>query len=159
MPEQQKSKPMVGIAILLQKGDRILLNKRKNVHGAGTWGPLGGHLEFGESFEQCAIREAKEETNIDISEVKFRVITNDLFEREQKHYITVWMDAKYVSGEPQIAAPEEESEIGWFTWDALPQPLFLPLQNLLAGQTYPSQTMEEKIEDSQSTTRVNTPVR
>ncbi len=146
MSEQQnKPEPKVGVAVLIQKGDRLLLNKRKNTHGAGTWAPPGGYLKFGESFEDCATRETKEETGIDITEVRFRVITSDVFEAEQKHFITIWMDAKYLSGEPQVAAPDEESELEWFTWDALPQPLFLPLQHLLEGQTYPSQTLAEKL--------------
>lgn len=146
MTEQSnKLEPNVGVSILIQKGDRLLLNKRKNTHGAGTWAPPGGYLNFGESFEDCAVRETKEETGIDITEVRFRVITNDVFVAEQKHFITVWMDAKYLSGEPKVVAPDEESELAWFTWDALPQPLFLPLQHLLEGKTYPAQTTEEKI--------------
>ena len=142
---QEKAKPMVGVSILVKHGDRILLVKRQNVHGAGTWAPPGGHLEFGESFEDCAVREVGEETGVEINDVKFRVITNDVFESEHKHYITVWMEAKYVSGEPASKAPSEESEVGWFTWRDLPQPLFLPLQHLLTGDTLPSQTTEEKL--------------
>jgi 8-oxo-dGTP diphosphatase len=146
MPEQHdQPKPLVGVSILIKNGDRILLVKRQHTHGAGTWAEPGGHLNYGESFEQCAIREAKEETGVDITDVKFRVITNDVFEAENKHYITIWMEAKYVSGEPRVDAPYEESEIGWFTWDALPEPLFLPLQHLLTGETYPSQTTDHKI--------------
>jgi 8-oxo-dGTP diphosphatase len=135
----------VGVSVLVNKGDRFLLEKRANVHGAGTWGPPSGHFNFGESIEDCAKRETKEETGVDIDNVKFRVITNDLFEKEQKHYITVWVDAEYVAGEPEVKAPEEESEVGWFSWDALPKPLFLPLQHLLEGKTYPSQATEDKL--------------
>ena len=135
----------VGVSVLINKGDRFLLEKRANVHGGGTWGPPSGHFDFGESIEDCAKRETKEETGVEIDNVKFRVITNDLFEKEQKHYITVWVDAEYVSGEPAVKAREEESEVGWFSWDALPEPLFLPLQHLLEGKTYPAQTTEEKL--------------
>jgi 8-oxo-dGTP diphosphatase len=135
----------VGVSILVHKGDRFLLEKRANVHGAGTWGPPSGHFDFGESIEDCAKRETREETGVDIDNIKFRVVTNDLFEKEQKHYITIWVDAEYVSGEPAVKAPEEESEVGWFSWDTLPEPLFLPLQHLLEGKTYPSQTTDDKL--------------
>ncbi|HEU0002774.1 MAG TPA: NUDIX domain-containing protein [Ktedonobacteraceae bacterium] len=145
MPEAQEKQAQVGVSVLINKGDRILLEKRQHTHGAGTWGPPSGHIDYGETPEQTAIRETKEETSVTIDNLKFRVITNDVFEKEQKHYITVWFDANYVSGEPKVSAPEEESEVGWFTWDSLPQPLFLPLQHLLEGKTYPSQTTTDKL--------------
>src|SRR5579859_93543 len=145
MPEAQEKQAQVGVSVLINKGDRILLEKRQHTHGAGTWGPPSGHIDYGETPEQTAIRETKEETTITIDNLKFRVITNDVFEKEQKHYITVWFDANYVSGEPKVSAPEEESEVGWFTWDNLPQPLFLPLQHLLEGKTYPSQATTDKL--------------
>src|SRR3989441_5457572 len=102
---------MVGVSVLVMNGDRVLLEKRQHTHGAGTWGPPSGHIDFGEAPEETAVRETKEETGVSISDVKFRVITNDVFVAEQKHYITLWFDAKYVSGEAKALAPEEESEV------------------------------------------------
>jgi len=125
------------VGTIITKGERVLLLRRKYVHGAGSWSTPGGHLEFGESPEECAIREAKEETGVDITDVKFRAITNDVFEENGKHYVTIWMEGRYLSGEPAINAPYEMAEVGWFTWDALPKPLFLSFQNLLNGRCYP----------------------
>lgn len=130
--------PRVGVALIITHDDRVLLVKRKGSHGEGTWSTPGGHLEFGESPEQCAIREAKEETNVDVTDVRFRAITNDVFEAEGKHYITIWMEGAFSGGELVIQA-DEVADIGWFSWNALPQPLFLPLQNLLNGNCYHSQ--------------------
>ncbi len=140
MSEQHKSSANVGVSVLVMKGDRILLEKRAHAHGAGTWGPPSGHIDYGEAPEITAVRETHEETGVTIDTVHFRCVTNDVFEMEQKHYITLWFDARYVAGEPAVTAPEEESQVGWFTWDALPQPLFLPFQHLLEGKTYPAQT-------------------
>src|SRR5579859_5858219 len=109
--EHKNNRPLVGVSILVKNGDRILLVKRQHVHASGTWGAPGGHLEYGESFEHRAAQEVREETGVEISDIKFRVVTNDIFEVEQKHYITIWMEAKYVSGEPTVAAPYEESEV------------------------------------------------
>jgi 8-oxo-dGTP diphosphatase len=131
------STPRVGVGVIVSKDQQVLLLRRRNVHGAGTWSTPGGHLDFGESPEQCAVREVKEETGLDIDAVVFRAITNDVFTVEGRHYITIWMEGRYPGGEPTVAAPEEASEIGWFPWDALPQPLFLPLQHLLDGHYYP----------------------
>jgi 8-oxo-dGTP diphosphatase len=129
--------PKIGAAIIITKDDRVLLMKRKGVHGTGTWSTPGGHLDFGETPEQCAAREAKEEVGLDVVDIRFRAITNDVFEEYGKHYITIWMDGKSISGEPTIAAEEEVAEIGWFAWNSLPQPLFLPLENLIKENSYP----------------------
>ncbi len=125
-------RPAVGVAVIIRNGDQVLLMKRQNSHGAGTWAMPGGHIEYGESPEACAIREVEEEVGVRIADPTFRTITNDVFEQEGKHYITVWMEASYVSGEAHIKSAREMSDIGWFSWNALPTPRFLPLENLLA---------------------------
>jgi len=129
-------KPQVGTAMIITKEDKVLLMKRKGSHGKGTWSTPGGHLEFGETLEECAAREAKEEVGVEVIDVRFRAVTNDIFEETGKHYITVWMEGKPV-GEPFIAAEREVEEIGWFAWDSLPEPLFLTLENLVKGNSYP----------------------
>ena len=129
-------KPQVGTAIIITKDDKVLLMKRKGSHSPDTWSTPGGHLDFGETLEGCAAREAKEEVGVDVVDVRFRAVTNDVFEETGRHYVTVWMEGK-ASGDPVIAAEREVEEIGWFDWDALPQPLFLPLENLVKENSYP----------------------
>jgi 8-oxo-dGTP diphosphatase len=129
--------PRVGVGVIVTQGDRVLLLERKSVHGQGTWSTPGGHLEYGESPEECAVRETKEETNVDISDVHALGYTNDLFASSGLHYITLWMAGEYESGEAIVAAAYEASQVGWFAWDALPKPLFLPLTQLLQGKSYP----------------------
>lgn len=121
----------------MTKGNQVLLVRRANVHGSGTWSTPGGHLDFGESPEDCAIREVMEETGVEVAAVEFRAVTNDFFETEGKHYLTLWFEAEHKAGEASVAAPEEMSDLGWFEWGELPSPLFLPLQNLLDGMCYP----------------------
>ena len=129
-------KPKVGTALILTRDNKVLLMKRKGPHGTGTWSPPGGHLDFGETLEGCAAREAKEEVGVDVADIRFRCVTNDIFEEDGKHYITLWLEGKPI-GEPQIVSEEEVAEIGWFAWDALPQPLFLPVENLVKENSYP----------------------
>jgi len=133
-------RPGVGVGVIVTKGDQVLLLKRENVHGSGTWSTPGGHLDFGESPEQCAFREVKQETGVEVAEIEFRAVTNDLFEAEGKHYLTLWFDAKHMSGDACVSAPDEMSQVGWFSWGRLPKPIFLPLQNLLDGKCYPQHT-------------------
>jgi len=129
-------RPLVGVGVLVRNEDKYLLMKRHNSHGEGTWSPPGGHLEFGETFEQCAIRETREETSLLIGRVIFLGISNDFFEEEDKHYITIWMEAKQYRGEARINSSREMTEIGWFSLDEMPAPLFLPFKKLVNKDYY-----------------------
>ncbi len=124
------NRPQVGVGVIIIKDGKVLLGKRKNAHGEGCWSFPGGHLEFNESWEDCAFRETMEETGITIKNIRFGTVTNDVFQVENKHYITIFMLADYDSGEVKIMEPEKCEQWGWFEWDNLPQPLFLPIQNL-----------------------------
>lgn len=125
------NKPQVGIGVIIIKDGKILLGQRKNAHGEGSWCPPGGHLEFGETWEKCAERETEEETGLKIKNIRFGTATNDIFAQEQKHYITVHMLADYDAGEAEIREPDKCERWEWFKWSELPQPLFVPTQNLL----------------------------
>jgi len=50
-------RPLIGVASIVIKDKKVLLGKRKNAHGAGTWAFPGGHLEFNDSIENYAKRE------------------------------------------------------------------------------------------------------
>ena len=72
--EQQR--PKVGIGVLVIKDGKILVGKRKGAHGEGQYAWPGGHMEYMESFEQCAKREVMEETGIEIENVRFLRLMN-----------------------------------------------------------------------------------
>ncbi|MGE0009675.1 MAG: NUDIX hydrolase [Candidatus Babeliales bacterium] len=122
--------PRIGVGVIVIKNNTVLIGKRINAHGEGTWAFPGGHLEFYEDIEQCARREVLEETGLELKNVTFATITNDLFISEQKHYITIFMRSEYISGEPQLLEPHKCAEWVWATWHNLPEPLFLTMQNL-----------------------------
>jgi 8-oxo-dGTP diphosphatase len=42
-------RPKVGVGVIIKKDGKVLMGKRKNAHGDGTWSFTGGHLEFGEA--------------------------------------------------------------------------------------------------------------
>ena len=77
-------KPKIGIGVIIIKDNKVLFGKRKNSHGDGTWSLPGGHLEFGESWEDCALREVEEEVGITINNLHFVTATNDIFQAEEK---------------------------------------------------------------------------
>lgn len=124
--------------MLITKDDQVLLMKRRNAHGDGIWSTVGGYLEYRESPQECAIRETQEEIGVIITDVTFLAITNDIFEVPEMHSVTIWMAGRYVSGTPTMHAAHELSDLDWFSWDALPEPLFLPFEHLLTGRCYPA---------------------
>jgi 8-oxo-dGTP diphosphatase len=125
------------VACIVVRGGRVLLIRRQRSHGAGTWSTPGGHLDFGETPAACAMRETEEETGVRVSDVAFLGITNDVFAEVGRHYITVWMVALGNAGEAEVRDLAEVAEVGWFAPAAFPAPLFLSLENLLAGRGYP----------------------
>ncbi|MEM7347488.1 MAG: NUDIX hydrolase [Chloroflexota bacterium] len=124
-------RPKVGVAVIIKKEDKVLLGRRKGSHGAGGWQFPGGHLEFKEDIETCARREVLEETGLRVTNIQRQTFTNDLFQTENKHYITLFVTADYVEGEPQVLEPDKCEMWDWYSWDNLPAPLFLPIENLL----------------------------
>jgi len=127
-------RPGVGVGVLIKSEGKILLQRRTGAHGEGTWSLPGGHLEFGETPEQTAIREAKEEVNADIKNIRVVGLTNDVMRADDKHYITIFVEAEYVGGEIKIAEPHRTTEIRWCDPTNLPTPLFIPLENFIQNK-------------------------
>ncbi|MEJ2657170.1 MAG: NUDIX hydrolase [Desulfobacterales bacterium] len=124
-------RPKIGVAVIVVKDSRVLLGKRRGSHGSGTWQFPGGHLEFGEPIEDCAKRELFEETGLSIRNIRFGPYTNDIFKTEQKHYVTLFVIADYDSGVLTVKEPKKCEKWEWFNWSQLPEPKFLPMQNLI----------------------------
>jgi 8-oxo-dGTP diphosphatase len=122
--------PVVGIGVFVVHEGKALLLKRVKEHGEGTWGLPGGHLEHGETFEECARREVFEEAGIKLDDVQVCGVTNDLFENG-KHYVTVFVEGHVDSDRFEMKEPGKYAEYGWYEAEEFPQPLFLPLANFM----------------------------
>ncbi|MFA7298286.1 MAG: NUDIX hydrolase [Candidatus Absconditabacterales bacterium] len=126
----ETNRPKIGVGVMIYKDEKILLGKRKNAHGDGTRSFPGGHLEFNESVEKCAIRETMEETGIKIKNIRMGPFTNDIFHEENKHYITLFVLCDYDKGEVKVMEPEKCEKRERVTREEFPSPLFLPIKNL-----------------------------
>jgi 8-oxo-dGTP diphosphatase len=124
----------VGVGVFVIKNGEFLIQLRHGSHDANTWCLPGGHLDLGESFEDTARREVKEETGLEITNVRFGAVTNDIFTTENKHYVTVWMLSDWKSGVEHITEPDKCLEQKWCTLETLPSPLFLPWNQLLKSE-------------------------
>lgn len=121
----------VGVGVFVWKDGTFLMGKRRGSHGHDTWSVPGGHLEFGETVEECAIREVLEETGMHIENVRLLAVTEDVFPDDNKHYITLWVESDWASGQPTITEPDKYLDQEWKTFKTLPAPLFEPCwQNL-----------------------------
>jgi 8-oxo-dGTP diphosphatase len=121
--QRDKIKPCVGVMVF--KDGKILLGKRRGSHGSGEYSMSGGHLEYDESFEDCAKRETEEESNIKIKNIKFQCLAN-YTKHENRQDILVGMIADFESGE-LVDFPEERiGEWGWYDLKNLPSPLLYP---------------------------------
>jgi len=132
-----KLKVGAGFGVMLFKEGKILLGRRhadpekadSELNGEGTWTMPGGKLHFGESFEEGAAREVREETGIKIRNAKVISLTNEIV--ETAHFVTVGLFCDQFSGDPQILEPDEIVEWRWFDLDYLPTPMFKASQGFI----------------------------
>jgi 8-oxo-dGTP diphosphatase len=130
-----QDRPGIGIGVFIWRDGKFLMQQRIGAHGAGTWSIPGGKLDFGESWEACGAREVFEETGVVISNIRFLAVTNDIFEQENKHFVTIWLESDWAENEPKIKEPNKLTAFDWYTLDDLPTPLFEPCwQNLRAAK-------------------------
>ncbi len=96
--------------------------KRQGSHGEGTWASAGGHLEPGETLEECARREAQEELGVSVADLRFLRVSNII--AYGKHYVDIEFLGDIGGQEPRLAEPVGFTDAGWFALDRLPHPLF-----------------------------------
>ena len=118
-------RPLIGVALFLlspsptTSGVQFLLGERLSPHGLHTYALPGGHLEFSETFEECAVRELAEETSLSVSPsaLRFLTATNSVMP-EGKHYVTIFMVASMTDGsrEPRTMEPEKCKSWEWVGW-------------------------------------------
>ncbi|MFA5174217.1 MAG: NUDIX domain-containing protein [Candidatus Pacearchaeota archaeon] len=129
-------RPEIGVSIILMKENKVLMGKRKNSHGNGTWSFPGGHLKMFENLRYCALRELEEETGFRQNRHHYLmdfspcVLTEDFFEEEKKHYLTHYFRAKHINGAPRVMEPNKCDQWKWYEWNKMPSNLFLPIKNL-----------------------------
>lgn len=123
--------PRIGVGVCLKFDGQVLFGLRQGAHGDKTWAFPGGHLEMGETPEETAVRETLEETGLKIEDPRFIGATNDLFEKEGKHYVTLFYEAEAPHGDPELLEPHKCVKWEWFSWQNLPKPLFVTIPNII----------------------------
>jgi 8-oxo-dGTP diphosphatase len=130
----------VGVGVILVRDGKVLLGKRRGAHGEGTWALPGGHLDAGETIDQCAMREVLEETGLRVFSVSHARFTGNVFPERARYYVTLFVEAGPADfhGEPVNREPHKNDGWYWFAWQRLPSPLFPPLQTLVTQGFVPA---------------------
>ena len=133
----EEKRPGIGFGVMIMDGNKILLGKRHEnpekasslLHGEGTWTMPGGKLDFKEKLHDGALREVKEETDIDANSLKAVSVTNDIV--HDNHFVTVGFLCSDFNGEPKTMEPEEITEWKWFHINKLPENTFPPSRKIV----------------------------
>ena len=107
--------------------DSIILIKRKNPPYG--WAIPGGFVDYGESVEHAAIREAKEETNLDITLIKLLGVYSDPQRDPRGHTVSV---VYIVKGRGQAKADDDAVELGYYTQKNLPDDLVFDHKRIIS---------------------------
>ncbi|KAI3744279.1 hypothetical protein L1987_57356 [Smallanthus sonchifolius] len=127
--------PEIGIAVFILKDNKILFGRRRSLSiAAHTYALPGGHLEFGESFEECAAREVKEETGLDIKNIELLTATNNHLS-DTVHLVIIYMRAHLSDPDqtPQNIEPDKCEGWDWYDLNNVPEQTFGPLRAMLQG--------------------------
>jgi ADP-ribose pyrophosphatase len=94
--------PRVGVGVLiLDHRCRALLTLRKLPPEAGSWSIVGGKLEYLETLQDCAVREAFEEVGVAISIEGLLCVTDHLLPHESQHWVSPAYLGRVTSGPRQ----------------------------------------------------------
>lgn len=112
---------LVAVVTVMHRG-KVLLGRRNIDPGLGEWSFVSGYIDRGEKVEEAAIREVKEETNLDAQ--LERLI--GIFSGRGNPYVILAFQASIVNGDlSKLAAqPDEVSELAFFSLDEMPRLAF-----------------------------------
>ena len=115
-------RPIVAVGAVIVDGDRVLLVKRANQPLKGEWSLPGGAVEIGETLEGALIREAREETGLDVEigpvvEVLDRIV-RDAAGGVEYHYVIIDYLCRAKSG--TAVRGSDADDVRWAGGDELP---------------------------------------
>lgn len=111
--------PKVGVGVILIKNDQVLLVQRANPPGAGKWSLPGGKQKLGETAQDAARRELREETGLECGELILAGYVDSIHHDQTGqilfHYTILDFMARYIGGEP--CAADDTLAVAWVTPD------------------------------------------
>ena len=118
------------VATLIIKNEKILLGRRYEDNQFTSWQCPGGYLQRGESVEQAAKRLCLKKAGLDIQCLRSGPYSNNVFSDAQ-HTVTLYVIAEDYRVRNDKLFKDEKVKWSWFNYEALPEPLYLPLLSVL----------------------------
>lgn len=125
MNEERKT-PRLTVDIIIEVGDGIVLIKRKNPPPG--WAIPGGFVDYGETLEEAALRETKEETSLELENLRQFHAYSDPSRDPRGHTVSVVFTADGI-GTPRAASDAKEIDV--FTQDNLPEKIAFDHRKIL----------------------------
>ena len=119
--------PFLTVDVIIGDGDRVVLVERR--HAPSGWALPGGFVDYGESLEAAAVREAREETGLGLVELQQFRAYSDPARDPRQHNITVVFTARSIG---TLRAGDDAKTARWFPLTALPTPLCFDHAQILA---------------------------
>ncbi len=126
MKEYKNPLPTADIIIELKDRGIVLIKRKNPPYG---WAIPGGFVEYGESMEQTAVREAKEETGLDVQLIR-QLHTYSAPDRDPRQHTITTVFVARATGEPK--ADDDAALVGIFKEDNLPEDIAFDHREILA---------------------------
>ncbi len=107
----QHRNPAPTVSVVIVDGDRVLLGKRGGEPGKGTWSFPSGYIDYEDDFLTSAIREAKQETGLDVQVDSILNVVSS-FVSPSFHFLGIYVTAHTLGGE--LAAGDDLEAVDWF---------------------------------------------
>ena len=115
LDREYPERPIVSVGACVFKDNKVLLIQRGTPPSLGKWSVPGGMIELGETVQETAVREIKEECGIEIKPDKVLNVANSIYPDEdgriKYHYAVIYLIADYVRGEPR--AGSDAVDVRW----------------------------------------------
>lgn len=133
---KKRFKMMVFTALIIRRGDEVLLMKRPvNLISGGSYALPGGGVDGGESIRLATVRETAEELGVRVAlqDLKFVHVYHMMMDSGVE-YINFFFESFMWDGEPRVMEPHKCEGIAWFNVHALPVDLLPAHRHVLEAR-------------------------
>jgi 8-oxo-dGTP diphosphatase len=122
--------PVVGVAVIVRRGDAVLLGRRSGSY-RGQWCIPCGYVEWDEDVQEAARREFEEETGLEVRIGRVYAVHSNVH-NPRLHTVGIWFEGEVVGG--SVMAGDDLDEVRYFGLNDLPDALAFPTDRLVLEQ-------------------------